>query len=364
VKNEKVPLFLVMAIVSLMLVVSCSSVAQIPEEATEEVAAEEAETEEVAAEEAETEEAAAEEAETEEPRLIGFANLLRAGCDFCMDVENSVVEEFEAAGYEVYAVDNEFDLNKGLANADAMVTRQVDFFIEFNGNLDAYPAIVEKMQAADPPIPIAFIDGPAPEEEGVWYFGADSPGSGQIAGEWTLDWVKENWDGEIDGVISTWTSDWDENTLGRLTEFMNVIEGHNPDWNMDTISRIDVKLEAEKAQAAFSAYLNANPDAHHLIMYTPTNDVHALMALAAVEEAGREDDVLIVSLGADAQAQAEFRKPDNPFRMSVAYFPDRYGEFLVQMVTDILDGKEVPSAVYVEHVAITRDNVDEYYPAD
>ena len=89
--------------------------------------------------------------------------------------------------------------------------------------------IVEKMKAADPPIPIAFIDGPAPDEEGVWYFGASSPGSGKIGGEWTLEWVKENWDGEIDGFISTWTSDWDEDTLGRLTEFMTVIEAHDPD---------------------------------------------------------------------------------------------------------------------------------------
>jgi len=298
----------------------------------------------------------------EETRLIGFGNLLRAGCDFCMDVENGIVEAFEAAGYEVFAVDNEFDLNKGLANADLMVTKGVDFFIEFNGNLDVYPVIVDKMKAADPPIPISFIDGPAPDEEGVWYFGASSPGSGKVAGEWALNWVQENWGGEIDGLISTWTSDWDEDTLGRLTEFMKVIEGHNADWNMDTIGRIDVKLEAEKAQAAFAAYLNANPDSEHIVMYAPTNDIHALMALAAAEEAGREDDVVIIGLGCDAQAQAELRKDDNAFKMSVGYFPDQYGKFLVEMVTDILAGEDVPRKVFMEHQACTRDTIDELYP--
>jgi ribose transport system substrate-binding protein len=300
----------------------------------------------------------------EEAKLIGFGNLIRAGCDFCMDVENGIVEEFEAAGYEVFAVDNEFDLNKGLANADAMVTRGVDFFIEFNGNLDVYPVIVDKMKAADPPIPIAFIDGPAPEEEDVWYFGASSPGAGKIAGEWALEWVEENWDGEIDGIISTWTSDWDEDTLGRVTEFVKVIEAHDANWTMDTIGRIDVKLEAEKAQAAFSAYLNAHPDSHHIIMYAPTNDIHALMALAAAEEANREEDVVIIGHGCDAQAQAELHKPDNAFKMSVGYFPDRYGEFLVEMVTDILAGEDVPSKVFMEHVAVTRDNIDQYYPEE
>ena len=125
--------------------------------------------------------------------------------------------------------------------------------------------------------------------------------------------------------------------------------------------RIDVKLEAEKAQAAFSAYLNAHPDSHNIIMYTPTNDVHALMALAAAQAAGREKDVLIVGLGCDKQAQAEFRKPDNAFKMSVGYFPDQYGKFLVTMVTDILAGKDVPRKVFMQHVPVTRENINQLY---
>ena len=295
--------------------------------------------------------------------MIGFANLTRTGCDFCLVVEESILREFESAGYTVFATDNAFDLNLGLANADAMVLKQVDLFIEFNGNLDTYPVIVRRMKSAPRPIPIIFIDGPAPKQEGVLYFGADSRASGRLAAKWTVDWVKENWNGKIDGIISTWTSDWDGETLGRLAEFVKVVQTHDPQWTMDTVRRVDVKFEAEKAQAAFTAYLNAHPDARHIIMYAPTNDIHGLMAAAAAQGARRVREVLVVALGCDQQARNEFRKGDDgPFRMSVAYFPERYGGHLVMMVTDILQGKKVPPEIYMNHVAITPDNLDQWYP--
>lgn len=47
---------------------------------------------------------------------------------------------------------------------------------------------------------------------------------------------------------------------------------------MDDITLVDVKLEAEEAQPAFTAFLNANPDASKLLIYTPTSDVQALAA--------------------------------------------------------------------------------------
>ena len=295
--------------------------------------------------------------------LIGFANLTRTGCDFCLDVEAGILRDFQAAGYSVFATDNAFDLNTGLANADAMVLKQVDLFIEFNGNLDAYPVIVRKMKSVSPPIPIVFVDGPPPHQEGVWYFGVDSPASGRMAGEWTVDWVKANWGGRIDGVISTWTSDWDRETMGRLEEFMAVLHAHDPAWSMDTVSRVDVKFEAEKAQAAFTAYLNAHPEARHVIMYAPTNDIHGVMAVAAAEAAGRERHVLVVARGCDQQARDEFRKgTDSPFRMSVGYFPERYGEHLVTLVTDVPEGREVASKTYMQHVVITPENLDQWYP--
>ena len=301
------------------------------------------------------------EPEPEASYVVGFAQLLSSGCDFCADVENGMREVLEGAGHELYVLDNEFDVDISVANADLMVTKGVDVYIFF-GPGAAYPVVLQKMRDADPPIPTIFMDGLAPEGDDVWQFGADSPTAGRAAGEWIADYVTTNWDGEIDGIVSTFTSDWDDYSLGRVTEAMTLIGEVDSRWNMDNITLVDVKLEAEEAQLAFTAFLNANPDAGKLLIYTPTSDVQALAAVAALESTGRVGDAIVVSHGADVQVRPELRDCDSPVKASVGYFPDRYGEFLLPMITDILAGNAVEKFVKVQHEAVTCENVSTFYP--
>jgi ribose transport system substrate-binding protein len=47
---------------------------------------------------------------------------------------------------------------------------------------------------------------------------------------------------------------------------------------------------------------------------------------------------------------------------SIAFFPERYGEWLIPIMQDILAGNPVPSFTGSGLVAITQDNIDKYYP--
>jgi ribose transport system substrate-binding protein len=47
---------------------------------------------------------------------------------------------------------------------------------------------------------------------------------------------------------------------------------------------------------------------------------------------------------------------------SVAYFPERYGEWLVPILEDILAGNPVPSFTGSGLVIIDKQNVQKYYP--
>ena len=49
---------------------------------------------------------------------------------------------------------------------------------------------------------------------------------------------------------------------------------------------------------------------------------------------------------------------------SVGYFPERYGEDLIRVSLDILNGRPVPPAVFVKHQIITPETVDHFYPND
>ena len=54
---------------------------------------------------------------------------------------------------------------------------------------------------------------------------------------------------------------------------------------------------------------------------------------------------------------------DEPtFLASVGYFPERYGNYLMPIALSQLAGKEIPPAVLVNHVMVTKGNVCKYYP--
>ena len=56
--------------------------------------------------------------------------------------------------------------------------------------------------------------------------------------------------------------------------------------------------------------------------------------------------------------------PHSRFLGSVAYFPERYGEALVPLAIEIIQGKDIPPAVFVKHQLVAPDNLNRIYPGD
>ncbi|MGH9325821.1 MAG: hypothetical protein ACRD2B_03925, partial [Terriglobia bacterium] len=71
-----------------------------------------------------------------------------------------------------------------------------------------------------------------------------------------------------------------------------------------------------------------------------------------------------VGLGAIPDARAELRSPGTHLIGSIAFFPERYGEAVIQLALDILHKRHIPPAVYAEFQMITPQNVNQFYPID
>jgi ribose transport system substrate-binding protein len=295
-------------------------------------------------------------------KTIGFAQLLRAGCDFCAEVEKNINTVFTDAGATVFTLDNEFNVDKTLANVDTMVSRQVDALLCFcpPGSVEASLA-----KARTAGIPYIGIDG-VPKDTGTdWvYFGANGEDSGQKSGLWVVDFANASWGGEIDDIATTWIPEWEPDSMGRVTGFEQVLNAFDDKFTMDSITKIDAKLEYEKVLLAFQAFLNAHPDDDHLVLYGPTSDVHGLAAAAAARDLNREEDIVALSHGADAQVRGELSDCDSPLKASLAYFPDRYGEFLLPVVTAVLTGAPHQQLNFTDHQVVDCNNVKQFYPND
>ena len=297
----------------------------------------------------------------DETKVVGFANILRSGCEFCVNVEDGVQADIGGAGYEIFAVDHNLDANQMLANADAMITQGVDVYLNFDGGITNYTTTIDKMAEAG--IPMIFIDGAQPPDvPDVYWFGAHGVTAGTLMGEFAVNYANENWGGQVDGVFGVWQGNWPDDVKERLVSAVGVISASFPEWTMDTITISDAVLEGEETQAAASAYLNANPDAKNILFLTTTNDIAGLAVVAAMEQLDRLDSGVILSHGGDSNAVAEIRDESSPFIMSIGYFPDRYGEFMLPILEAVLAGDTPQRVTYVDHVPVHIDNVGELYP--
>ena len=81
--------------------------------------------------------------------------------------------------------------------------------------------------------------------------------------------------------------------------------------------------------------------------------------LRAVQQQGRGPDALVVGKGAD---ELETMIAEERFIASVAYFPERYGNYLIPLSLMRLAGHDVPPAVAVNHVMISPANICQFYP--
>ena len=52
----------------------------------------------------------------------------------------------------------------------------------------------------------------------------------------------------------------------------------------------------------------------------------------------------------------------NRYLGCVAFFPDKYPNYLIPIALDVLSGKPVPQEIHIAHKFLTHSTVGKYYP--
>src|SRR5262249_25754646 len=143
--------------------------------------------------------------------------------------------------------------------------------------------------------------------------------------------------------------------VAGIKETLRDVEGR-PFVSLDGDGQLKTSLERVRK------HLRESKAKHVLV--GAANDPSALGAARAFQEAGRAETCAIVGQNAEADARAELREPRTPLIASVAFFPEKYGDGLINLALDIRAKRAVPPAVFVRHQLITHDNVDHHYPND
>ena len=290
---------------------------------------------------------------------IGFANLTE-DIVFTQLVREGIEEEAAKAGnIELVLADNKLDGATAMANADNFILQGVDGVIEFQTDEKFGNVMMDKFRAEG--IPVIAIDIPMP---GATFFGADNYRAGAMAGEAAAEWVNENWDGQVDAILVLELPQSGPipaaRMQGQVEGVQNNIANPVPD---DMVFYLDSKNTQDEAFKVVSDVLPSIPDAEHVVAVN-INEGTALGVIAAFEAAGRADQLITVSQGADPSGRVEMVKDGSRHIGSTGYFPEDYGTYLIPAIIDALECKPLPPAIYVDHQFITKDNVCDFYPED
>jgi ribose transport system substrate-binding protein len=304
-------------------------------------------------------EAVAECATRQDNYKIGFANLTE-DIVFTQLVREGIEQAAEEAGnIELVLADNKLDGATAMANADNFILQDVDGVIEFQTDEKFGNVMMDKFRAEG--IPVIAIDIPMP---GATFFGADNYRAGAMAGEAAADWVKENWEDQVDAILVLELPQSGPIPAARMQGQLEGVQNNIPNpVPEDMIFRLDSKNTQDEAFKVVSDVLPKIPDAERVVA-VHINEGTALGTIAAFEAAGRADQLITVSQGADPSGRVEMVKDGSRHIGSTGYFPEDYGSYLIPAIIDALECQPLPPAIYVDHQFINKDNVCEFYPED
>lgn len=297
-------------------------------------------------------------APAEESITVGYAGL-SGEFPFVQDVNNGLQRVSDCLNVELIITDNEYDPQVALTNANTLVTRGVDVAIEFQTDVGVAPAICNTFDAAN--IPVIAID--IPHEPCAVFFGADNLEAGKIGGRNLGRMAQERWGGDVDALVLLELPQSGEMPQQRMDGAALGVQEILPNLTEDQIIRVDGNGTLEDSRTVFQDVLTRLSDADHILV-SAINDPSAVGALRAAEAADRTDDVMIAGQNATIEARTEICRDNPAFIGSVAYFPDRYGDYLIPLAIDLAGGAEAPEEVLIDHLWIDGENIEEFYPGE
>ena len=292
---------------------------------------------------------------------LAFTNIM-GGIPFCEDVWQNVQDQWVLAGGDpddLYYADNQYDATIGLKNADIMLAKNPDVLINFQFDSKVNSIISTKFTQAG--IPIIAVDVPTPNAP---FMGVNNFYVSYLGGEYAVEAVEAM--GGIDMIDAIVLMQFPAGGDVLMLRSEGFYQAFVDKYGADVIDPITYRAdggagEAEQANKAMTDILSTIPDAEYVAM-TSINEQTMSGCIAAIQTAGRWDPEkwFIVTMGCDDVGKQQIR--DGLTDGSVAFYPERYGEYLVPASVAMMNGQLVPPFLYVENVVINADNIDEWYP--
>jgi ribose transport system substrate-binding protein len=291
-------------------------------------------------------------------RLVSRPRRLRFGfaaqseeMPFSVAVAHSITAAAAASGVELLVLDNRYDPDVAIQNAEEFVKERVDLVLEFQVEEHVAPHVAHIFKRAD--IPLIAIDVPHPN---ATYFGVDNFEVGFEAGSLLAQHALRQWKGNVSWVVGVGFREAGSFVQSRITGAFEGIRERLKDLPADHFVQIEGRGMRVPSQLAMAEFLRNQPNRQHILVAAAT-DSSALGILDAARQAGRIEDFAIVGQDCIPEVVEEMRSPQSPIIGSISHEAETYGPRLIQLGIALLRGYTVPPYNYVRHRVVTPESL-------
>jgi ribose transport system substrate-binding protein len=255
-------------------------------------------------------------------------------------ITESLTEVATANGYDVLAMSGDQDVAKQQNQVKDFIVKGVTAIVLCPCESKSIgPAIIEANEAGIP-VFTADIACLAPGAKVVSHIATDNLGGGREAGKGMIEAL-----GEAGGKVVILDYKSAESCLLRVDGFKEVIAAHNvanPDSKIDIVMELPGEGKKDLGAKTTEDAMQAHPD---LAGIFAINDLAALGARAALEKAGKADQVKII--GFDGQPEGKQAIKEGKIYADPVQFPDQIGSKTMETILAYLRGDDVPAEILI-----------------
>jgi len=274
---------------------------------------------------------------------IGYSALTLTN-PFFKVIADTMEAEGKKHGYELIVVSGERDVKKQADQINEFIVKGVDVIVLNPCDSQSIGPAIKKANEAGIPVFTNDLAYAGDAGEVVCHIATDNYQGGKLAGEAMVKAI-----GDSGGKVAILHFPQAESCQLRVKGFREIIDAHNDksENKIEIVSTLDEGFKAAKDS------IEANSD---LAAIFAINDPSALGAHAALEAAGKADQVTII--GFDGQKIGKEAIRDGKILCDPIQFPDRIGRVTIEQIVKYFNGDDVepeiliPSELYYKEDAL------------
>jgi ribose transport system substrate-binding protein len=262
-------------------------------------------------------------------------------------IADTVTAEARKHGYDTLVVSGEDDVVRQQNQVKDFIVKGVSAIVLTPCDSKAIGPAIQEANRHGVPVFTADIACLAPSVEVVSHVATDNLQGGKEAAQAMIDVLHGK------GKVAIIDYPEVESVILRTRGFEEVIaeENEKPDVDIHIVAKLPGGGQKDKSYKAAEDIIQAHPDLDGIFAI---NDPAALGARAALEKAGKADQVVII--GFDGQPEGKLAILEGKIYADPIQFPERIAAQTVATIVKHFGGEEVPKEILIPTELYTRED--------